>query len=61
MSKHIGGKGNKMELSTITIFNNLTDEDFMAIHEAGQLKKLCLALTLDLNSTYDEKDNSYTA
>lgn len=61
MSKHIGGKGNKMEFSTITIFNNLTDEDFMAIHEAGQLKKLCLALTLDLNSTYDEKDHTYTA
>ena len=61
MSKHIGGKGNKMEFSTITIFNNLTDEDFMAIHEAGQLKKLCLALTLDLNSTYDEKNHTYTA
>ena len=61
MSKHIGGKENKMEFSTITIFNNLTDEDFMAIHEAGQLKKLCLALTLDLNTSHNEKDNSYTA
>jgi hypothetical protein len=61
MSKHIGGKGNRMEFSTITIFNNLTDEDFMAIHEAGQLKKLCLALTLDLNMSRNEKDNHYTA
>ncbi len=61
MSKHIGDKGNKMEFSTITIFNNLTDEDFMAIHEAGQLKKLCLALTLDLNMSRNEKDNTYTA
>ena len=61
MSKHIGGKGNRMEFSTITIFNNLTDEDFMAIHEAGQLKKLCLALTLDLNMSRNEKDNTYTA
>jgi hypothetical protein len=50
-----------MEFSTITIFNNLTDEDFMAIHEAGQLKKLCLALTLDLNMSRNEKDNTYTA
>jgi hypothetical protein len=33
---------------TLTLFNNLTDEDFMAIHEAGQLKNLCLALSLDL-------------
>lgn len=61
MSKHIGGKGDRMEFSTITIFNNLTDDDFMAIHEAGQLKKLCLALTLDLNMSHNEKDNSYTA
>jgi|TARA_R110000744_G_scaffold3096_1_gene12069 hypothetical protein len=33
---------------TLTLFNNLTDEDFMAIHDAGQLKNLCLALSLDL-------------
>jgi|TARA_B110000046_G_C12598064_1_gene235652 hypothetical protein len=39
---------NKMDLNTLTLFNNLTDEDFMAIHEAGQLKNLCLALSLDL-------------
>jgi hypothetical protein len=50
-----------MELSTISLFNNLTDEDFIAIHNAGQLKRLCLALSIDLNINYDEKDNSYTA
>ena len=61
MLKHIEGKEDRMELNTISIFNNLTDEDFMAIHEAGQLKRLCLALTLDLNISKNEKNNSYTA
>lgn len=61
MSKRIEGKVSKMELSTISLFNNLTDEDFIAIHNAGQLKRLCLALSIDLNTNYDEKDNSYTA
>jgi hypothetical protein len=37
-----------MDLNTLTLFNNLTDEDFMAIHKAGQLKNLCWALSLDL-------------
>jgi len=50
MLKHIEDKENKMELSTISLFNNLTDEDFIAIHNAGQLKRLCMALSLDLNS-----------
>jgi len=61
MSKRIEGKVSKMELSTVSLFNNLTDEDFIAIHNAGQLKRLCLALSIDLNANYDEKDNSYTA
>ncbi|MDB4378282.1 hypothetical protein N9Z41_00790 [bacterium] len=50
-----------MELSTISLFNNLTDEDFIAIHNAGQLKKLCLALSLDLQPKNYEEDNSYSA
>ena len=60
MSKPIGDKVSKMELSTISLFNNLTDEDFMAIHNAGQLKKLCLALSLDLQLKNYEEDNSYS-
>jgi len=60
MSKHINNK-NDMELSTISLFNNLTDEDFMAIHKAGQLKRLCLALSIDLNSGNNEKSNTYSA
>jgi len=61
MLKHIEAKEDKMELSTISLFNNLTDEDFIAIHNAGQLKKLCLALSLDINSGYNEKNNTYSA
>jgi hypothetical protein len=40
-----------MTSPTLTLFNNLTDEDFIAIHEAGQLKSLCLALSLDIESS----------
>ena len=40
-----------MESPTLTLFNNLTDKDFLAIHEAGQLKSLCLALSLDIESS----------
>ena len=61
MPKRIEDRVDKMELNTISLFNNLTDEDFMAIHHAGQLKRLCLALSLDLNSKYNEKDHSYKA
>ena len=61
MSKPIGDKENNMEINAISLFNHMTDEDFMAIHEAGQLKKLCLALSLDLQLKNYEKDNSYSA
>ena len=37
-----------MEAPTLTLFNNMTDEDFLVIHSADQLKNLCLALSLDL-------------
>ncbi len=64
MSKHIEAKGNRMQLSTIALFNHMTEEDFMAIHNAGQLKNLCMALSLDLQSIKDEKfknNNTYSA
>lgn len=58
MSNFIEDKENKMQVRAITLFNNMTDEDFMYVHEAGQLKKLCMALSLDLNSkiTSDEAE-----
>ena len=64
MSKHIVVKEDNMDLSTISLFNHMTDEDFLAIHNAGQLKNLCLALSLDLQSIKDEKitkNKTYTA
>ena len=64
MSKPIEVKENKMQLSTIALFNHMTEEDFIAIHNAGQLKNLCMALSLDLQPINDEKfkeDNTYSA
>ena len=40
-----------MQSPTLTLFNNLTDEDFIAIHDAGQLKSLCLALSMDIEAS----------
>ena len=42
----------------------MTDDDFIAVHNAGQLKNLCFALSLDLQSIKDKKfkdNNTYTA
>jgi|TARA_R110001592_G_scaffold69672_1_gene213804 hypothetical protein len=39
----------------------MTDEDFLAIHNAGQLKNLCNALSLDLHSANNKKTNTYIA
>jgi hypothetical protein len=50
-----------MDIRTIDLFNSLTDEDFLVIHKAGQLKKLCIALSLDLNSDKDKQSKTYTA
>ena len=50
-----------MEFKPTDLFNSMTDEDFIAIHEAGRLKDLCDALSLDLQSKYNEKSKTYTA
>jgi len=50
---------NIMDLSAISLFNNLTDDDFIAIYEAGQLRNLCLALSLDLQSIKDKSITTY--
>tara|TARA_B100001778_G_scaffold313226_1_gene297516 strand:- start:201 stop:350 length:150 start_codon:yes stop_codon:yes gene_type:complete len=47
--------------SALALFNNMTDEDFMMVHKAGQLKQLCYALSIDLQPQYHEKDQTYTA
>jgi len=44
-----------------TLFNNMSDEDFLAVHEAGQLKNLCYALSIDLQPKDNEKSTTYLA
>ena len=48
-----------MSKYSIDLFNSLTDEDFMAIHNAGQLKTFCRALTVDLNSQENKNSNEF--
>jgi len=50
-----------MNFSTISLFNSMTDDDFMAIHNAGQLKNLCQALSIELQPKEDEESKTYTA
>lgn len=60
MLNNIEGK-EKNSLSPSEFFNHLDDEDFMMVIEAGHLKTLCDALSLDLNSNPNEKNTTYTA
>lgn len=60
MLKNIEVKA-KNKLSPFEFFQCLEDEDFMIIIESGNLKTLCDALSLDLNSNPNEKDTTYTA
>jgi hypothetical protein len=43
------------------LFNHMTDDDFVAIHNAGQMYNLCMALSVDLQPQSNEKDYTYTA
>ena len=61
MLNNIEDRENKMNITVTSLFNSMTDKDFMILHEAGQLKQFCYALSLDLNSKHDEKDYTYTA
>ena len=61
MSKLIGGKGGKRVFRPVDLFNNMTDEDFLFVHDAGQLKSLCMALSIDLQPEKNEEDYTYTA
>ena len=60
MSKLIGVKEDKMDLTISRLFNTMTDEDFMYVHRAGQLNRFCNALSLDLNSQ-NKISNEYEA
>jgi len=45
----------------VQLFNNLSNNDLIAIAEAGELNNFCNALTLDLHSKTNEKDTTYEA
>tara|TARA_B100001093_G_C26292815_1_gene785995 strand:- start:16 stop:168 length:153 start_codon:yes stop_codon:yes gene_type:complete len=50
-----------MITTPITLFNNLSNSDFIAIAEAGELKNFCDALTLDLATNFHGKNTTYEA
>jgi hypothetical protein len=60
MLNNIEDKVNKMITTPVTLFHNLTNNDLIAIHEAGELENFCYALTLDLATKY-EKGTTYEA
>lgn len=47
---------NDMKLTATTFFRHMTDEDFIMVHEAGQLLTLCNAISLDLHSKGDDNE-----
>ena len=50
MLNNIEGKGNRMNVTVTNLFTHMTDADFLALHEAGELKNFCWALSVDLQS-----------
>ena len=61
MSKLTKDKVGRKMFRPIDLFNHMTDEDFMAVHKAGQLENLCHALSLDLQPKVNEENYTYTA
>lgn len=61
MLNYIGGKANNMNITVTQLFNNMTDADFLVLHETGELKNFCYALSLDLQPKTYEKNHTYTA
>jgi|TARA_R100001443_G_scaffold115686_1_gene134031 hypothetical protein len=50
MLKPIEDKEDKMTLTTETFFRHMSDDDFIAVIQAGQIENLCNALTIDLQA-----------
>ena len=61
MSKLIEDKAGRRMFRPTDLFNHMSDDDFMLVHESGQLHNLCMALSVDLQPKSDEKDYTYTA
>ena len=61
MLNYIEDKENRMNIKITSLFNSMTDSDFMMLHKHGQLKTFCDALSVDLQPKTNEKDYPYTA
>lgn len=61
MLNNIEGKGSRMNVTVQQLFTHMTDADFLALHEAGELKNFCDALSIDLQPKTYEKNHTYTA
>tara|TARA_Y100000361_G_scaffold105207_1_gene94879 strand:- start:535 stop:768 length:234 start_codon:yes stop_codon:yes gene_type:complete len=61
MSKLIEDRVGRKMFRPMDLFNHMSDDDFMLVHESGQLYNLCMALSVDLQPKSDEKDYTYTA
>lgn len=61
MPRSIEDRPSRKMFNALALFNHMTDEEFMMVHKAGQLKQLCYALSIDLQPQYHEKDQTYTA
>ena len=55
------GKESKMTATPVQLFNNLNNDDLLAIADAGELKNFCNVLTLDLLTRDNEEDTTYKA
>ena len=60
MSNRTEDKVGRKMFRPIDLFNHMTDEGFLFVHEAGQLKSLCMALSVDLQPKSDEEDKIYS-
>ena len=61
MLNSIEDKANNVNLTIKNVFNSMTDRDFIMLHNTGQLKNFCNALSLDSQPRNNEKDYTYTA
>ena len=54
-------KENNEGFDSLNLLASLSDEEILAIQKAGQLKNLCLALSVDLQPTTKEESKTYDA
>ena len=61
MSNPIEDRVGKRIFRPVDLFNNMTDDDLMYVHYAGQLYSLCMALSVDLQNSKNEKNHTFQA